>query len=390
MKGQKICIVVGTRPEIIKMAPIIRECQERKMSYFIIHTGQHYSFNLDKIFLQELGLPTIKYNLEVGSGLHGRQTGEILLKIEPILMKECPCIVLVEGDTNSVLAAALAASKLHIPVGHIEAGLRSYFRFMPEEINRVLVDHISDFLFAPTQDAKKNLMKEGVPKERINVTGNTIVDSVNQNLKIALNNSRVLNKLKLKKNKYFVITIHRPENVDNKRRLGNILKGLRKVATYYKLPIIYPIHPRTKKNISFFGFDKQLQSIKRVQLIEPLGFLDFLMLESFAKLILTDSGGVQEEACILNVPCVTLRDNTERPESVAVGANVVVGVNPNNIFKSVATMLNKECNWKNPFGDGKSAERIIDILISNFKVNKRNKKKAKKGNNLYRIHQPLG
>ena len=345
------------------MAPVIRECERRGVPFFVIHTGQHYSFNLDKIFLQELGLPSVKYNLEVGSGPHGKQIGSMLLRIEPILMQELPSVVLVEGDTNSVLAGALAASKLHIPIGHIEAGLRSYFRFMPEEINRVLADHMSDFLFVPTEGARKNLIKEGISKDKIYVTGNTIVDSVIQNLKIARKKSKILKKLNLKKNKYFVLTAHRPENVDIKRRLTSVLQGLGKVAEYYKLPVIYPIHPRAKKNISRFGLKRKLQAIKQINVIEPIGFLDFLTLEANAKLILTDSGGIQEEACIMRVPCVTLRDNTERPESVAVGANLIAGVAHDKIFQSAKIMIKKRRDWKNPFGDGKSAERIVDVLL---------------------------
>jgi UDP-N-acetylglucosamine 2-epimerase (non-hydrolysing) len=373
----KIAIILGTRPEIIKMSPVIRECEKQNIDYFILHTGQHYSYNLDKIFFEELELPAAKYNLDVGSGTHAEETGKMLIGIEKILKEEKTDVVLVEGDTNTVLAGALAASKLHISpymacgvmgqspikVGHVEAGLRSYDRTMPEEINRVLADHVSDYLFAPTEKAKENLQREGVEKNRIFVTGNTIVDAVYQNLEIAKRKVDILNKLNLGPEGYFLVTAHRQENVDNKERLKRILDGLELVYREFNLPIIYPIHPRTKKKIREFG----LEVPNGVELIEPLGFLEFLQLEANAKLVLTDSGGVQEETCILKVPCVTLRDNTERPETLEVGSNVLVGVNQETILEGVKKMISKERNWKNPFGDGKAGNRIIKILITNVK-----------------------
>jgi len=354
----KIAIILGTRPEIIKMSPIVRECQKRRLQYFIIHTNQHYSFNLDRIFFKELNLPLPKYNLKVGSGAHGEQTGKMLIKIEEVLLKEKPDIVLVEGDTNTVLAGALAAVKIHIKVGHIEAGLRSYSEEMPEEINRVLVDHCSNLLFAPTKIAKDILIKEEIPKEKIFITGNTIVDAVSENLKIAQKKSKILKKLKINKNQYFLVTVHRQENVDNKKRLKNILKGLELVSKNLKFPVIYPIHPRTLKMIKIFN----LKIPQNIKIIEPIGFLDFLKLEANALLVLTDSGGVQEETCILKVPCVTLRDNTERPETLKVRSNILADSNPQKIIKSVKTMLNLKRKWKNPFGDGKSGRKILNII----------------------------
>lgn len=358
----KIAIIIGTRPEIIKMSPIIRECRRRRLNYFILHTNQHYSINLDKIFFKELGLPQPKYNLGTGSGSHGKQTGKMLVEIEKVLIKEKPDIVLVEGDTNTVLAGALAAAKLHIKVGHIEAGLRSYFREMPEEINRILIDHCSDFLFAPTQKAKEILLKEGIPARKIFVVGNTIVDAVYQNLKLAQKKSRILNHLHLVKRNYFLVTVHRQENVDKKERLKGILEGLGLIYKKFNLPIIYPIHPRTKKMIVRF----KLLIPRGVNLIEPVGFLDFLQLETSAKLVLTDSGGIQEEACILRVPCVTLRDNTERPETIEVGGNILAGVSPMKILLATKKMLKKPKKWENPFGVGKSGEKILNILIRYF------------------------
>jgi len=354
----KIAIILGTRPEIIKMAPIIRECQKRKLQYFIIHTNQHYSFNLDRIFFKELNLPLPKYNLKVGSGIHGEQTAKMLIRIEEVLLKEKPDIVLVEGDTNTVLAGALAAVKIHIKVGHIEAGLRSYDREMPEEINRVLTDHCSNLLFAPTKIAKDILIKEEIPKEKIFITGNTIVDAVSENLKIAQKKSKILKKLKINKNQYFLVTLHRQENVDNKKRLKNILKGLELIYNTFKLPMIYPIHPRTLKMIKTFN----LKIPKGIKIIEPIGFFDFLQLEANARLVLTDSGGVQEETCILKVPCVTLRDNTERPETLKVKSNILAGSDSQNLLKCVKIMLGRKRNWQNPFGKGKTAIKIIKII----------------------------
>jgi UDP-N-acetylglucosamine 2-epimerase (non-hydrolysing) len=356
----KISIILGTRPEIIKMSPIIRECEKQNLDYFILHTGQHYSYNLDRIFFEELELPEAKYNLDVGSGSHAEETGKMLVGIERVLRKEKPDNILVEGDTNTVLAGALAASKLHIKVGHVEAGLRSYDRNMPEEINRVLADHVSDYLFAPTEKAKENLLREGIDESKIFATGNTIVDAVYQNLGIAKRKGDILNKLNLNPEEYSLVTAHRQENVDNKERLRGILDGLELVYHKFSLPIIYPIHPRTMKRIEEFN----LKVPKGVELIEPFGFLEFLQLEANAKLVLTDSGGVQEETCILKVPCVTLRDNTERPETLEVGSNVLSGANQNRIVESVKFMVSKERNWKNPFGDGRAGKRIVRIIVT--------------------------
>jgi UDP-N-acetylglucosamine 2-epimerase (non-hydrolysing) len=355
----KIAIILGTRPEIIKMSPVIRECEKQNLDYFILHTGQHYSYNLDQIFFEELELPEAKYNLDAGSGSHAEETGKMLIGIEKVLREEKTDIVLLEGDTNTVLAGALAASKLHIRVGHVESGLRSYDRTMPEEINRVLADHVSDYLFAPTEKAKKNLLREGIEEDKIFVTGNTIVDAVYQNLEIAKRKVGILNKLNLTPEEYFLVTAHRQENVDIKERLKGILDGLELVYEKFNFPIIYPIHPRTVKRIKELG----LEFPNEVELIKPLGFLEFLQLEANAKLVLTDSGGVQEETCILKVPCVTLRDNTERPETLEVGSNVLAGANQNKILEGVKKMMDKkEKNWKNPFGDGRTGSRIIKIL----------------------------
>ena len=353
----KLSIVLGTRPEIIKMSPLIRECQREGLNYFILHTGQHYSYNMDKVFFIQLELPEAKYNLDVGSGSHAEETGKMLLGIEKVLLREKPDTILVEGDTNTVLAGALAASKLHIKVGHVEAGLRSYDKRMPEEINRILTDHISDYLFAPTEKAREILLREGVSEDKIFITGNTIVDAVYQNLKIANKKRRVLGKLRLEPKNYFLVTLHRQENVDDTERFGRILKSLDQIGGQFSLPVIYPIHPRSQRRMREFGIKTDY-----VKLMPPFDFLSFLQLESNAKLVLTDSGGVQEESCILGVPCVTLRDSTERPETLEVGSNTLSGGNLDKILESVKLMVSKENSWINPFGDGKAGRRIIQIL----------------------------
>lgn len=354
----KIAIILGTRPEIIKQSPIIRYCEENKLDYFILHTGQHYFYALDKIFFNELELPEPGYNLNIGSSSHGEQTGKILIAIEKILMEASPDFVLVQGDTNTVLAGALAASKLGIKIGHVEAGLRSYDRTMPEEINRILTDHMSDFLFCPTENSREIALKENIDPNKIFMTGNTIVDAVRQNLNLAEKKSEILKKLNLQKQNYFLVTAHRQENVDNPENLANILKSLELLSNNFKDPVVYPVHPRTQKMIDQFNF----KISKTVKTIEPTGYLDFLTLLANAKLVLTDSGGIQEEACILNVPCVTLRKNTERPETLTVGGNILVGTDSEKIINGVEKMLQIEKTWRNPFGDGKTAETIINLL----------------------------
>lgn len=356
----KIAVIIGTRPEIVKMSPVIRALETISADFFVLHTGQHYSYNLDRVFFEELGLPDPKYNLEVGSGTHGEETAKMLTGIERILMQESPDTVLVQGDTNSVLAGALAAAKLHVRVGHVEAGLRSRDRTMPEELNRIVVDHLSDCLFAPTEEAKHNLLLEGVSEERIFVTGNTIVDAVYQNLELAKSKSRILNMLELKQGGYFLVTAHRQENVDVRGRLQGMFEGLRLVYEKFHLPVVYPIHPRTRRKLEEF----RLQMPPGLRLIEPTGFLDFLLLEANAASVLTDSGGVQEETCILKVPCITLRDNTERPETLRAGSSIIAGMSPQRILDSVDLMLSGERNWHNPFGDGRAGGRIAEIIGS--------------------------
>jgi UDP-N-acetylglucosamine 2-epimerase (non-hydrolysing) len=355
----KISIILGTRPEIIKMSPIVREAEKEGLEFFILHTGQHYSYNMDQVFFEQLKLPQPKYNLKVGSGTHAEETGKMMIGIERVLLEEKPDIVLVVGDTNTVLAGALASVKVGVPVGHVEAGLRSFDRNMPEEINRVVADHVSHLLFAPTEKAAENLRMEGIEGGKVFVTGNTIVDAVYQNLVFAKNSlgKSVLENLGIAYRGYSLATVHRQENVDNPRRLKGIIEGLNLVQQHFDFPIICPIHPRTRRRIKEYGLD-----CGRIVLTEPLDYLSFLVLESRAKLIFTDSGGVQEEACILKVPCVTLRDNTERPETLEVGANTLAGSEPLRILEKAKIMIEKERSWSNPFGDGRAGEKIVNIL----------------------------
>lgn len=371
MPKRKLGIIYGTRPEIIKLSPIIRLCQKKRISFFCIHTGQHYSYDMDEVFFKELDLPSPEYKLHIKSKApyrQGEHTGRMLIDMEKILLKEMPYCIVVQGDTNTTLAGALTAEKIsttesytgfHIKAAHVEAGLRSYDRTMPEETNRFLADHLSDFCFAPCAREKEILLKEGVPEARISVTGNTIVDAVKQHINIARGKSRVLKNLKLAKDTYMLLTLHRQENVDSKKVFSDIIKGLAKVWCRFKLPIVFPVHPRTAKMTDRF----KLRIPPGVKVTEPLGFLDFLWLEKNAALVITDSGGVQEETCILKVPAVTLRNSTERPETVWVGSNIVAGTEPKGIAEACEKMLKVERKWSNPFGDGKTSERILKILM---------------------------
>lgn len=366
----KLAIVLGTRPEIIKMSPIIRECMSKGIDHYVIHSGQHYSKNMDEVFFDQLMLERPQYMLETGSGTHAQTTAKALTGIEDILRENRPSAVLVQGDTNTTFSGALAAAKLHIEVSHIEAGLRSYDRSMPEEINRIMTDSISDLLFAPTQKSAEILLSEGIAAKRVFVTGNTVVDAAYQNLKIAEEKSRILESLGLHEKGYILITAHREENADNRKKLEDILKGIESLCDETGIRALWPMHPRTIKRIREFGLLRKLDGMKSVTVLKPLGFLDFLLLELNARLILTDSGGVQEEACIMGVPCVTLRESTERPETIEVGSNTLAGTNPERITACSKSMLEIEPDWNNPFGDGNAASKIIDIVTERSWVSK--------------------
>ena len=355
----KLAIVVGTRPEIIKLAPVIRACLARDVPFLVLHTGQHYSFELDGVFFEQLELPRPKHNLNVGSGSHGFQISAIISGIESVLDAEWPDEVLVEGDTNSVLAAGLAANKLGLRVGHVEAGLRSYDRSMPEEINRILVDHLAEDLFAPTKHARDILLGEGIEPERVYVTGNTAVDEV-LHQRGRVDPEPVLAMFDVHPSRYAVATVHRAENVSDPERLRAIFDGLARVASALDFRVLVALHPRTSQRLSELG----IAVAPSVSLLPPLGYHEFLALHASAGLMLTDSGGLQEEACTLGVPCVTLRDNTERPESVEVGANRLVGADPDRILAGATAMHTAPRTWVNPFGDGHAGERIVDLILA--------------------------
>ena len=335
------------------MAPVSRELRKH-FKEVVIHTGQHYDYGMNEIFFEKLGIPLPDYNLEIGSDTHAKQTGQMLIEIDKILSNESPDFVLVYGDTNSTLAGALAAVKVHLPVGHVEAGLRSYDRNMPEEINRILTDHSSDILFAPTVTAVENLEKEGIIKN-VYLTGDVMYDALLNNMKFA-EESDVLEKHNLQKKDYFLITIHRASNTDNKKNLSNILEAFSAIDGR----IIFPAHPRTVKFIKRYGLTSKIG--KNVSIIAPVGYLDFLWLEKNAKMILTDSGGVQKEAYLLNIPCITLRKNTEWVETVEDGWNILAGANKEIIIESIND-LNPKKKTRNVFGSGKACNKIVRILI---------------------------
>lgn len=348
----KILTIIGARPQFIKAASFSRICTN-KIEEIIIHTGQHYDKNMSEIFFEELEMKKPKYNLKVGSGNHGEQTGKMMIEIEKIIQLEKPDGILVYGDTNSTLAGALVGSKLLIPVYHVEAGLRSYNKNMPEEQNRILTDHISKILFCPTKTAVKNLEKENITKNVYN-TGDIMYDAVLYNSILAEKKSEILKKLKLEPKKYILSTIHRAENTNSKERLKEIIAGLNECEE----DIILPLHPRTVEYLKKYN----LKLNNNIKIINPVGYLDMLLLEKNAKKIVTDSGGVQKEAYFLNVPCITMRDETEWIETVEYGWNILVGADKNKIKEAIKQKIEKkikpEC-----FGDGKTSEKIFKIIL---------------------------
>ena len=370
----KIATILGTRPEIIKMAPIIDEISKRGIDQIILHTGQHYDKEMSDNFFRDLEIPAPDYNIHVGSGTHGRQTGLMIQGIEEVLLDEKPDIVLVQGDTNAVLAGALVASKLHIAVGHVEAGLRSFDMTMPEEINRRVADVCSVMYFVPTEQSAINLLAEGYSRKDLIITGNTVVDACFRHLEIARKrgfDEESLAELDIENmDNILTLTMHRAENVDVKERVINIIGALKELN---QMNIIFPIHPRTKNTLQNFGLFDELNDLEHVHIIKPVGYLDFLQLTSASTLILTDSGGLQEEAITLNVPALTLRYNTERPETVTAGGNILVGSDKEGILENANKILNDEefaekmKNAENPYGMGDSAKLTVDAIEEYYK-----------------------
>lgn len=361
--ARKAVVVVGTRPGIVMMSPIIRELEARHLPFFVLHTGQHYSENMDSRLFADLELRAPDYRIEnvALAVYHGAQTAEMLRGCEEVFLRERPRIVLVGGDANTNLAAALAARKLHIQVGHVEAGERSHDWRMPEEHNRVLIDHISEYLLATNEKAAEHLRADGV-RGRIAVTGNPIVDATRQNLELALRGSTTRRQLGLDAESYVVMTLHREENVDSADRLRDALTAAEQTREELGMPLIFAAHPRTEKRVVEFGLEKLAGERDGLIRLGALGYFDFLALMAESSLVLTDSGGVQQEACIVGVPCVTLRESTEWTETLDIGANTLAGTSPASVVAAARQMLEAPREWEAPFGDGHAAARIADVV----------------------------
>jgi UDP-N-acetylglucosamine 2-epimerase (non-hydrolysing) len=360
----KVINVVGARPNFMKVAPIVAAMKRRPAKFFplVVHTGQHYDASMSDSFFRDLELPEPDTHLGVGSGSHAAQTAAVMERFEPVVLSERPDWVLVVGDVNSTIACALVCVKLGVKVAHVEAGLRSRDRSMPEEINRLLTDQIADLLFTHSLDANDNLLAEGIPQERIRFVGNVMIDSLQHNL-TAARTQHTRERLNLDGIDYALLTLHRPSNVDLRESFERILDALEAITA--KLPIVFPVHPRTKKTISELGLSERVESIKDLRTVEPLGYLDFLNLSSSARLVLTDSGGIQEETTALGIPCLTLRENTERPITVEMGTNVIVGTDTTKIVAAANAALNgyaKKASRQPPLWDGHTSERILNAL----------------------------
>ena len=360
----KVLNIVGARPNFMKIAPVMREMKRRADVFEprLVHTGQHYDQKMSDTFFKELGMPKPDVDLGVGSASQAVQTAKIMIEFEPVVLREKPDWVVVVGDVNSTIACALVASKLGVKVAHVEAGLRSFDREMPEEINRVLTDRISDLLLTPSPDGNENLAKEGIPESRIKLVGNVMIDTLLHNVELA-KKSDVRSELGVS-DEYALVTLHRPSNVDQKEALEPLIDVLIEVSA--KKPIVFPAHPRTAAKINKFGLDKKIAK-SNITITEPLGYLDFLSLSSGASLVLTDSGGLQEETTALSIPCLTLRENTERPITIEMGTNKLVGVDPDAIRRDAFDLIENGFDSSTakipPLWDGKTAARICDALL---------------------------
>ncbi|HEY0376561.1 MAG TPA: UDP-N-acetylglucosamine 2-epimerase (non-hydrolyzing) [Pyrinomonadaceae bacterium] len=366
----KVLNVVGARPNFMKVAPIV-EAMKRRAGEFaplVVHTGQHYDAQMSDAFFRDLGLPEPDVHLGVGSGSHAAQTAAVMQSFEPVVVREKPDWVLVVGDVNSTLACALVCAKLLVKVAHVEAGLRSRDRTMPEEVNRLLTDQISDLLLTPSRDADENLKAEGIPDARIRFVGNVMIDSLLAQLRRA-EQSTVRADLGIAGEDYAALTLHRPSNVDDPATFGRILDALDEISR--RLPVIFPVHPRTRKALAESGLAGRVERAPNLRLIEPLGYLDFLRLYSGARLVLTDSGGIQEETTALGIPCLTLRENTERPVTVELGTNAVVGTDAERIVRAAWAALDATRDGRPPrvppLWDGRTADRILDALLEGMR-----------------------
>jgi UDP-N-acetylglucosamine 2-epimerase (non-hydrolysing) len=356
----KVIHVIGARPNFMKAASVLAALAGFDgMSQVVVHTGQHYDVNMSDIFFQQLGMPEPHINLEVGSGSHARQTAEIMSRLEPVLLESKPDLLLVYGDVNSTVAAALVCSKLLIQVAHVEAGLRSFDRTMPEEINRLLTDQIADLLFTPSTDGNENLIREGIVPEKIYLVGNVMIDTLIRLLPFAENRT-IITDLGLREKGYGLVTLHRPSNVDDPAVLNSMIGALNKIGR--NLPLIFSVHPRTRMRIAEYGLSAEGNGT--FHLIDPVGYLDFLSLQRKAKVVITDSGGIQEETTFLGIPCLTVRKNTERPITVTLGTNILVGQDMECLCYEVDRILGGDGKTGQipPFWDGKAGERIADII----------------------------
>jgi len=359
----RIINVVGARPNFMKIAPVLDEMRRRssRIETLLVHTGQHYDESMSDSFFEDLQIPRPDINLEVGSGSHSEQTARVMIAFEQVLLKHPADWVVVVGDVNSTMAAAIVASKQLVRVAHVEAGLRSRDRTMPEEINRVVTDALADLLLTPSRDANENLLREGVAPEKIRFVGNVMIDTLYRNIERA-RSSRVLDRLNLKPGHFCAMTLHRPSNVDDKEKLLGILEAIEVISE--RLPIVFPIHPRTRDRLEQFGLGDRVRKQRSLTLTEPLGYLDFLHLYSNSRLVLTDSGGVQEETTVLGIPCLTLRENTERPITVTEGTNRLVGSDPETIKREAVAALERPTPAPRApeLWDGRAAARIVDTI----------------------------
>jgi UDP-N-acetylglucosamine 2-epimerase (non-hydrolysing) len=363
----KIITVAGARPNFIKIAPLHRAFLKKadRFNHLICHTGQHFDKNMSKIFFEELEIPEPDFNLGVGSGSHGDQTARIMIEFEKILISEKPDLILVPGDVNSTLACSVVASKMGILVGHVEAGLRSFDRGMPEEINRIVTDVLSDYLFVSEESGYVNLRNEGIADEKIHFVGNIMIDSLVHFLP-SIEQSTILNRLDIKAGKYTLITFHRPRNVDDRNSLAELVSMLNQLSGKTKL--VFPIHPRTRKNLEKHGLQAELDP--NILLLDPIGYIDFLALTRSAELVITDSGGIQEETTFLGIQCLTVRDNTERPVTVSTGTNQLIGTDLRKVEQAAEQVLsgNKKQGGIPELWDGGAAERIIEIIESSITI----------------------
>lgn len=360
----KLVAVAGARPNFMKIAPLISELENhgKNIQWKLVHTGQHYDEKMSDLFFRQLEIPEPNINLEVGSASHTVQTAEIMKRFEPVVKEYRPDVVLVVGDVNSTIACGLVTAKSGVKLAHVEAGLRSFDRSMPEEINRILTDSISDFLFCTEQSGVDNLLREGISDEKIFFVGNVMIDTLLNN-KVKAENSNILNRLNLNGGDFAVVTLHRPSNVDDVVVFGRILDSLEIIQN--DMPVVFPVHPRTRRNLYSMSLRNRIDSMTGFHLLDPLGYLDFLKLMSSAKIVLTDSGGIQEETTILNVPCLTLRENTERPITVEVGSNRIVGTETAKIVDAYKQIRDYESRKSQvpPLWDGNAAKRIVRVLL---------------------------